>query len=450
MAARLIFIVFELVFGLLGFRRPGAGFELAHAKRVLVVRSDDIGDVVLTSPFLRELRRNLPTAWITLVVRPGTQNLADSCPYVDEVLTYDWRVAGRGPIRDFRRLTRALALAVQRLWHRRFDVAICPRGDLDYCDAKFVVYLSGARYRFGYARAPAGPFDRPEHMSLLYTKLFVDNAARHEAQRGLDIIRYMGGSIEHSFLELWTGQDDDASAARILHGLPHDSLVVSFGIGAGAAKRMWPIENFVVLGRWLIDHFDAHIVVIGSLAEARLGEELSRRLGPNIINAVGLTTLREAGSLLKRCALHIGNDSGPMHLAAAAGVSVVQISCHPASGSRTHPNSAARFGPWLVSNTVVQPQTALSPCFDDCRADHAHCILRVHVESVKYAVESRLLSGSIDIASGRPKHDAQLLESPTRPWVDAAASLPHSSRPQPWIYARRYPRQVLVSQTAPT
>src|SRR4029453_10787425 len=62
--------------------------QLDGLKRVLVVRLDEIGDVVLTGPFLRELRRNIPNASITLLVKPALKNLVELCPYVEEVLTF--------------------------------------------------------------------------------------------------------------------------------------------------------------------------------------------------------------------------------------------------------------------------------------------------------------------------------------------------------------------------
>jgi len=81
----------EPFFWSLGRRRTGKEIDLSQVNRVLVVRLDEIGDVVMTTPFLRELRRRLPDAWITLVVKPAAYNLVELCPYVHEVRTYDWR-----------------------------------------------------------------------------------------------------------------------------------------------------------------------------------------------------------------------------------------------------------------------------------------------------------------------------------------------------------------------
>jgi heptosyltransferase-2 len=149
---------------------------------------------------------------------------------------------------------------------------------------------------------------------------------------------------------------------------------------------MWPIANFIGLGEWLRSNYHARLVVLGGVGEERLGEELQRQLGHMVINAVGWTTLRQTGALLKRCHLYVGNDAGPMHLAAAAGIPVIEISCHPLDGSPSHPNSPKRFGPWRVPHVVLRPETARDACSEACTAHQAHCILEVSLEEVKEAV----------------------------------------------------------------
>ena len=101
-----------------------------------------------------------------------------------------------------------------------------------------------------------------------------------------------------------------------------------------------------------------------------------------IINTVGQTTLRQTAALLKHCSLFIGNDSGPMHIAAAMKTSVIEISCHPRSGDTCHPNSPTRFSPWGTESIVLQPEQHKKPCQRGCEMDYPHCILNVHIDSV--------------------------------------------------------------------
>jgi heptosyltransferase-2 len=140
----------EPFFKLMGMRRNKHDLNLAQVEKVLIVRLDEIGDVVMTTPFLRELRRNLPDAWITLVVKPAVYNLVERCPYVNEVLVYDWNTKHR-LLKPLQRHWRALQLAWKHLWKRRFDLAILPRWDVDSYHGSFVLYFSGAPWRVGYS-----------------------------------------------------------------------------------------------------------------------------------------------------------------------------------------------------------------------------------------------------------------------------------------------------------
>jgi heptosyltransferase-2 len=384
-------VIGEPLFWLLGMRRKGREIDLSQVKRLLVVRLDEIGDVVLTTPFLGELRRNLPDAWITLVVKPQAYNLVELCPYVNEVLTYDWRVNGR--FTNLRRHWRALRLAWRHLWRRRFDLAILPRWDTDGYHGTFVLYFSGASWRVGYSETVNDHKRRANKgFNRLLTHPLQDSNLKHEVEHNLDVIRFLGGQVQDDRLELWLGKKDKGIAEQFLkdHQVEPDELLVGLAPGAGAPKRMWPIKRFAELGSWLRNAYGARLLIVGGPGEEPLGEELERALGASVVNAVGRTTLRQAAALLQHCQLFVGNDAGPMHMAAAVGVPVVELSCHPELGSPYSASSPLRFGPWGVSHTVVQPQTSRPPCVDECIADHPHCILGITVDQVKEAVTEGL------------------------------------------------------------
>ncbi|MBI2902071.1 MAG: glycosyltransferase family 9 protein [Candidatus Methylomirabilis oxyfera] len=390
-SARAVQVIGEPIFRLVGTRTKGGALDVSLVKRALVVRPDEIGDVVMTTPFLRELRRLFPEAWITLVVKPAVFNLVERCPYVNEVLTYDWSVSPYcGPLQ---RHWRALRLARRHFWRRRFDLAIVPRWDADDHHATFVAYFSGAPWRLGYSE---NVIDRKRRLNAgldrLFTHVLDENSLKHEVQHNLDVVRFLGGTVQEDRLELWMSPDDEAFAEQVLrsHGIRHGDPLIAFSPGARHPKRMWLLANFAEVGIWLKRKYHAHIVIVGEQGEESLGQELQQQIGGAVINVVGQTTLRQAGALLKRCHLFVGNDAGPMHLAAASGVPVVEISCHPLAGSPTHQNSPRRFGPWSVPHHTLQPEKALSSCSQACDAGQAHCILRITVEQVKEAVVAQL------------------------------------------------------------
>ncbi len=382
----------EPFFWLLGMRRKGGEVDLSQVKRVLVVRLDEIGDVVMTGPFLRELRRNLRDAWITLVVKPAVYNLVELCPYVNEVLTYDWRVNGR--FTNLRRQWRALRLAWRHLWRRRFDLAILPRWDTDGYHGTFVLYFSGAPWRVSYSESVIDHKRRANNgFDRLLTHPLNDSNLKHEVEHNLDVIRYLSGQIQDDRLELWLSDEDEAFAEGILkqNGVQPGEVVVGFGPSGGNSRlKQWPLSSFVELGRWLQRKYGARIIVVGGRGEEPLGREIERGVGSSVVDAVGKTTLRQMATLLKRCHVYVGNDAGPMHVAAGVGVPVVALfgsSCHH------------RFGPWGKERAVLWLAVPCTPCFQAqhldrcgrCVFDQPHCILGITVEQVEQAVIERLL-----------------------------------------------------------
>ncbi|MBS0150594.1 MAG: glycosyltransferase family 9 protein [Nitrospira sp.] len=377
----------EPLFQIMGHRRKGRVIDLKAADRVLVIRLDDIGDLVLSTPFLRELRRMLPQAKISLVVKPSVAELAVGCPFINEIVVYDPGPLGYTP--TFERIQRAVRFSARHLWFRRFDLAIIPRWDADLYHAAFLAYWSGAAWRVGYSecvvhhkRAMNNGFDS------LYSHVLMDSSLKHEVERGLDIIRFFGGTPAHDGLTLWGTDHHEQSVAKMLEdlGISYNTSLIAFGIGAASAARQWPREQYIELGRWLRKEYDARIVIVGGPSDVESAHVVARSLGQYAINVAGIMTWHQLGTLLQSCRLYIGNDSGPMHVAAAAGVPVIEISCHPSNGNPYWSNSPLRFGPWGVPSQVLQPDTAVSPCKEYCTSMEAHCIRRVNLERVQNAV----------------------------------------------------------------
>lgn len=381
----------EPFFRLLGMRSDATEIDLARMQSALVVRLDEIGDVVLTTPLLRELRRNLPHAWITLVVKPGTLNLVEHCPYVDETLVFDCNVDWQDPQpREQMLHRRAINLARRHLWRRRFDLALLPRSDIDHYHASFLAYFSGARWRVGYANNELGP-KAYEELKHLFTHIVEVSRTDHEVQRNLKVLTFLKGEVESDALELWVDGHDQAFSEQVLrsHDTTPDQFLIAICPGAREAKKIWPLENFVKIAKWMRQEYNAQIMLVGGPTEAELGVEFQKQCGFKIIDMIGKTTLRQTVSLLRYCDLFIGNDTGPMHLAAAVETPVIEICCHPSNGSPTHHGSPNRFGPWGVPKLIFQPGAPLSPCVDACTMGQAHCILGVEVERVKMTISQQ-------------------------------------------------------------
>jgi ADP-heptose:LPS heptosyltransferase len=355
------------------------------------VRLDTIGDLVLMSPFLRELRLSNPNAWITLVVDPRFMNLVELCPHVNEVLTFDPRFMGR--LGRLQTHFRALHFARSYLWRRKFDLALLPRWGADICHAAFVGYFSRAKCRVGYSENVSS---LKQHLNrnfdVFFTRTLDDRNPKHEVIRNLDFLRAVGGTAHADTLELWLSEEDRELARRVLatQGVRHTDLVIGMAPGAGHPKRLWPIDRFVELARFLDREFGARLLVVGGPDDADTASRLTEELGSTAVNVSGGMTLRQTAALLTQTRLMVSNDSGPMHVAAAAGAAVLEISCHPIGGEPNHANSPVRFHPWTKQYTVLQPPEPLAPCTSACEHRDAHCILGVSLDAAQTAAKTLL------------------------------------------------------------
>ena len=124
----------EKEFNRLGYREKSSGVE-----NILIVRLDSIGDMILTSGFIREVRANFPKARITLVIRPRVYSVVELCPYVNEILTCDINFTQE----NFLTMTEKIAVfCKEHFWHKKFSVAFSPRWHNDTLPTLIMTWLS--------------------------------------------------------------------------------------------------------------------------------------------------------------------------------------------------------------------------------------------------------------------------------------------------------------------
>lgn len=374
---------------LYGYKPSKETFALDKMRKILVVSRDEIGDVAILTAFLRELKSNTPEAQITLLVKPPASQLLEYCPYISQVHT----LVANHP-KTFGQWFAQIKKLLPQLWNSKFDLAILPRWDVDIDHGTLLLYLSGATWRIGYTENTT---KQKQKLNTGYdrflTHVIHDFSIQHEAQRALNLIHFMKGQVSNEHLEVWLSQEDENFVESVLkaHRVDASSLLVAINPGARELKRVWPLENYIEVARWLQQNYQVYIIIVGGAAEEQLGEKFQSVVeDESVINLAGKTTLRQLCAVLKYCHLYIGNDTGPMHLAAAVNTSVVEISCHARNSPTFHANSPVRFAPWKVEYTVLQPATTLSPCTTGCDASIAHCITQISANEAKIAIANHL------------------------------------------------------------
>jgi ADP-heptose:LPS heptosyltransferase len=342
---------FPLALG--GPRVPAAPFDLKCVRRLLVIRFDGMGDLVVSSAFFRELRRAAPQAKITLLIRSEWMPLLQGCPHYDELLGFT--AMSYPAYQNLHRHRDALSFARRELWPRRFEAALVPQVHFNDFEARVLAYLSGAPTRIGRGAADGGASDA----GINYlTRAVADAPRAHEVEQTLHFLEALGARAASDNLELWLEKAVTDAGVRRAEQLRGDCRrLIALGIGASQPERIWPIAKFIELGRWLHSATGARVLAIGGRDLARPGEQLAASLGAAGINLAGKLTLPETAALLGGCDLFIGNDSGPMHLAAATGIPVVELSGFPADGPEMHAGSPKRIGPWCARRAIVQPRS---------------------------------------------------------------------------------------------
>lgn len=352
----------------------------SNRKKILVLRYRFIGDTVLTIPFLRNLRRAEPEAYIAWVVAPGSSELIEGTPYVDELIYWD-PVTRHADSRGTHRTLSSKIQFIKGLRSTHFDKVYVLKRSFS---SAIIAFLSGIPSRIGFAT---------EGRSFLLTKPVPYRHDQHEVQNFLDVLRADNIPILDDHLEAWLSDEDHRFADRYFHaaGVADDQMVIGIHPFAANPPRAWHLDNFTELARRLSHQFNARILFFGGSGDAHLLGSIRTAMTPAPLEAVGTTTLRQTMALLARCRLLVCNDSGIMHLAASLQVPLVAL---------FGPQSPVKFGPWGKNSHIVYSNFPCSPCrqkfFQECKPSprgKPECLEKITVDNVLKEIET-LLSGS--------------------------------------------------------
>ncbi len=351
-----------------------------------------MGDVVMTTPLFRELKRNFPHSRLTVEVQAAYRALLATNPHIDEILSPPELLPAWIP-RRIRALLSALALYRRSLRGRRFDVAISPRWEHDEHLATLLCLLANAQHRVGYSERTSRLKQR---LNRGFEKAFdirlSAGPVQHEVWRNLEIVRALGGTVEDCRPEIHLSARDHVLAAGLLAEVPLSATLVALGIGANSAHRIWPLTGYAEIVRKLALRHQVQPVILCSPEERERAQWLSRAIGSNSVVLCG-EPLRIVCAVLERCHLFLGNDSGCAHLAAAMHCPTLVISPHPHNGDPNHPNSPLRFAPYSRVAQVLQPDAGRDSCTSGCKRREAHCILSISADEVLAAALAMLQRG---------------------------------------------------------
>lgn len=317
-------------------------------RRVLVIKPDHLGDVLLLTPALRVLREQLPHAQITLLVGPWSQQVVARNPDIDDLLTCPFpgftRAAKSNALQPYLLLFKTASL----LRRRGFDAALIARDDHWWGAA--LVALAGIPQRIGYAVPAVQPF--------LTTTLPHDPDA-HVTQQALGLVEAFTGQsiVERPALRSPVSDADRMWAEQWLaeQGLK-DARLAAIHPGTGGQSKLYPTYRWVEVAHALQKQACC-VLLTGGTGEQALVEQIAGRLKPSPPLLIGTATVGQLAAVYERCHAVLGVDSGPLHLAASVGVPTVSL---------FGPSNPRRYGPWGDPERHIVLQSGLwcSPCND--------------------------------------------------------------------------------------
>lgn len=298
--------------------------------RILLVRTDRLGEVILTLPAVSALRAASHDAWVTLMVQPELQELLQGAPAINAFIAYRDE-----PARPWWRKAAALA---RLLRGQRFDLAVIANAKKEFHAAAF---LAGIPIRVGYDRK----------WGRLLTHRVTDAKAlgdRHEVEYNLDLVRVLGlptSTPQWQWPSFAREQDEIAHLLERL-GLERSEPFMAIHPWASNPIKQWPVGCAAAFIHAVSRRMPV-VLVGGPQERARLPEELTAAR-PGVADLVGRTSLRQLAALLARARLLVSSDSGPAHLAAALGTPTVTLfgAAQPATGP-------GRWGPWGAGHAVI-------------------------------------------------------------------------------------------------
>jgi len=339
-------------------------------ERILIIKLRYIGDVLLSTPVLRNLRLHFPRAHLAMAVNAGTEPILRHNRRLDEILVLQrrdlksWNPVGRvaAPLRHVR-WVRA----------RQFDCVV----DLTDADRSALLALaSGAGTRVGFNA-------EGRWRGRLYTHLARAAFPRqHTVDYQLEALRALGLEIRSRELELPLAPQEEAPAAAWLarQGLGEGAPFLAFHPGARWWFKQWPAEHCAALADRVQGEDGLPVIFLGGSREAEFLAGVRARMRTQFRGDAGGLELLEMAAVLRRARAFVGNDNGPMHIAAALGTPVVAL---------FGPSDPQEWGPRGAGHRVIYKEGHCNPCIHPrCVRGEQNCLRVITVDEVAEAVRA--------------------------------------------------------------
>jgi heptosyltransferase-2 len=307
-------------------------FKSVEIKKILAIRTDRLGEFILTLPAIHAIKAKFPNAHLALMLNPYNIEIVEGNPDIDEIIKYSED--------EFRGLRGTLRLA-QEIKKCKFDAVVIFNPKQKF---NLATFLARVPVRVGYDRKWGFLLNRkiPDLKFL---------GIKHEIEYNFDLVKLIGIDCQKQIFPIALASIKDHAAEQFLCkvGISDTLSLIAIHPWASNPLKEWPHISFIELSRKIIDELGFKVVIIAGEDAIGRTDNFVKQLNRKVINLAGQTTLKELATILSRVRLLITNDSGPMHVAASQNVPVVAL-------FRKEPVSvsAKRWGPVGANHIVIE------------------------------------------------------------------------------------------------
>jgi heptosyltransferase I len=342
-------------------------------KRICLIKPSSLGDVVHALPVLSALKEHWPGASFAWIINASLRGLVEGHPDLDEVIPFERGKMKAGPIG----LARFVGF-LSGLRRRRFDLAIDLQG---LFRSGLMAAATGARSRVGLAEAREGA------TRFYNVRVPTGGPNVHAVDRLLNVAEALGADISTPRFTVAISEDDRRWAQETLASVTGPRLVLN--VGARWLTKRWPPGQFAQVARRAASERGAGLVAVGAPEDRVLVDELLAALSPlPCLDLCGRTTLPQLAAIASEADCFLSNDTGPLHLAAAAGSRVVGVyTC-------TDPRRTGPYGPRAIT---VRSHVWCAPSFVKT-CDRLECMSELTPDRVWPALAVQLAAGRDQLA----------------------------------------------------
>jgi lipopolysaccharide heptosyltransferase II len=337
-----------------------------ETRKILCVRLDNLGDVLMTTPAIRALKRSHPERQVTLLASRSGAAAAAHVPEIDAVIAYDapWMKLPQPTLPSADLAMRSL------LESRRFDAAVIfTVYSQSPLPAALLCHLAGIPLRLAHCR------ENPYHLLTDWVKETEPaGGVRHEVRRQLDLVAAVGARVEDERLSFRLDEEDRLHATMRLAeaGIDPERPWIVVHPGATASSRRYDPERFARAGAELARTLRCQVAITGDASERELTERVRAATGGAARSLAGTLSLAEFAGVIEQAPLLISNNTAAVHVAAAVGTQVVDLY------ALTNPQHT----PWQVPHRVLSHDVPCRNCYkSECPHGH-HACLDVPVDAV--------------------------------------------------------------------